>query len=75
MKKLLYLILVLVSFGLSAQSYDDLSEASELCILAQKNNFMTDDKAEVALDRILSVIGASKRFILQMVCVKPIESL
>ena len=65
MKKLLYLFLFLVSFGLSAQSYDDVSEASKLCLLVQENSFMNDEKAEAALDKILSVIGVSKRFIMQ----------
>jgi len=65
MKILLYLFLVLSSFGLYAQSYDDKSEASELCLLAQQNSFMNDEKAEIALNKILSVIGASKRFIMQ----------
>ena len=65
MKILLYLFAFLVSFGLYAQSYDDKSEASELCLLAQQNSFMNDEKAEIALNKVLSVIGASKRFIMQ----------
>ena len=68
MKKLLLLTLFVCIGSINAQSYDDASEASELCLLAQGsigNNFMNDKDAEVALDKILSVIGASKRFILQ----------
>ena len=68
MKKLLLLALFVFIGSINAQSYDDASEASELCLLAQGsigNNFMNDKDAEVALDKILSVIGASKRFILQ----------
>ena len=64
-----FLIILFILIGpINAQSYDDASEASELCLLAQGsigNNFMNDKDAEVALDKILSVIGASKRFILQ----------
>ena len=68
MKKLLLLALFVFIGSINAQSYDDASEASELCLLAQGsigNNFMNDKDAEVALDKILSVIGASKRFVLQ----------
>ena len=68
MKKLLLLTLFVFIGSVNAQSYDDASEASELCLLAQGsigNNFIDDKNAEVALDKILSVIGASKRFILQ----------
>jgi len=54
-----------ILFGLNAQSYDDASEASKICLAVQGNNFMNDVEAEDALDRILSVIGASKGFILQ----------
>ena len=73
MKKLLYLFILILPLGLLAQSYDDASEASELCLLIQdndtgseiQNSFINDVDAEVALDKILSVIGASKTFILQ----------
>ena len=61
MKKLLYLFLAFASFGLLAQSYDDASEASELCLFVQSDSFMNDTEAEVALDKVLSVIGATKR--------------
>ena len=68
MKKLLLLTLFVFISSINAQSYDDASEASELCLLAQGsigNNFTNDKDADIALDKILSVIGASKRFILQ----------
>ena len=65
MKKLLYLFIFIFPLGLLSQSYDDASEASELCLAIQGNSFMNDKKAEAALDKILSVIGASKTFILQ----------
>ena len=62
MKKLFILLLFipLVSFG---QTKDGI----ELCLAAQKysKSFITDTEAENALDRILSVIGASKNFTLQ----------
>jgi len=68
MKNLLLLTLFVFIGSINAQSYDDASEASELCLLAQGsigNNFIDDKDADIALEKILSVIGASKRFILQ----------
>jgi tetratricopeptide (TPR) repeat protein len=65
MKNLLYLYCLIYSLGLTAQSYNDASEASELCFAMQGNSLINNEKAEVALNRILSVIGASKTFILQ----------
>ena len=64
MKKLLFLLLFipLVSFG---QDYGNSADAIKLCTVIQTNNFGTDAEAERGLDRILSVIGASKRFVLQ----------
>jgi hypothetical protein len=64
MKKLILLLLFipLVSFG---QDYGNNSDALKLCTVLQTNNFISDDEAEKALDRILSAIGASKRFVLQ----------
>ena len=66
MKKLLYLFLLLfiplVSFG---QDYGNSADAIKLCSFLQTNNFGTDAEAERGLDRILSIIGASKRFVLQ----------
>jgi tetratricopeptide (TPR) repeat protein len=59
------LLFILIPFGLCAQHYDNASEASELCLAIQVNSFLSDEIAESALDRILSVIGVSKRFILQ----------
>ena len=68
MKKLLLLTLFVFVGSINAQSYDDASEASELCLLAQGsigNNFTNDKDADIALEKILAVIGASKSFILQ----------
>tara|TARA_R110002124_G_scaffold281958_1_gene456730 strand:- start:624 stop:1817 length:1194 start_codon:yes stop_codon:yes gene_type:complete len=64
MKKLLLLLLFIpfVSFG---QDYGNDSDALKLCTAIQNNSFISDSKADNALDRILSVIGASKRFVLQ----------
>jgi hypothetical protein len=59
---LLLLFVPLFSFG---QDYGNDSDALKLCTAIQTNNFTTDVEAEKALDRILSVIGASKRFVLQ----------
>ena len=64
MKKLILLLLFipLASFG---QDYGNDSDALKLCTAIQTNSFISDSKADNALDRILSVIGASKRFVLQ----------
>ena len=64
MKKLILLLLFipLVSFG---QDYGNDSDALKLCTAIQTNSFISDSKADNALDKILSVIGASKRFVLQ----------
>ena len=64
MKKLILLLLFipLVGFG---QDYGNDSDALKLCTAIQTNSFISDSKADNALDRILSVIGASKRFVLQ----------
>ena len=63
MKKLLLLLLFipLVGFG---QDYGNNADAMKLCSFVQTNNFGTDAEAERGLDRILSAIGASKRFVL-----------
>ena len=64
MKKILFLLffIPLVSFG---QDYGNSIDAMKLCSVLQTNNFGTDVEAEKGLDRILSAIGASKRFVLQ----------
>ena len=63
MKKLFLLLLFIpiVSFG---QDYGNNADAMKLCSFVQTNNFGTDAEAERGLDRILSAIGASKRFVL-----------
>ena len=63
MKKLLLLLLFipLVSFGQKSNDAD----ALKLCVALQSNNFTTDAEAEDAVNKILSVIGASQKPILQ----------
>lgn len=68
MKKLALLISLILYFALlklSAQDYGNKVDPLKLCVAIQSNNFISDVEAENALDRILSVIGASKRFVLQ----------
>jgi tetratricopeptide (TPR) repeat protein len=64
MKKLLYLLLF-VSYSSYSQDYGNKEDAIILCTAIQSNNFRSDTSADNALDKILSVIGASKRFVLQ----------
>jgi hypothetical protein len=64
LKKLIYLI-VLISFSSYSQSYDNNLEAIEICKAIQSNSFSSNRLADNALDKILSVIGASKNFVLQ----------
>ena len=63
MKKLFLILLLipLVSFG---QKSND-AEALKLCVALQSNNFTTDADAEDAVNKILSVIGASQKPVLQ----------
>ena len=48
-----------------SQHYGNNVDALKLCSVIQTNNFTTNIDAERGLQRILSVIGASKRFVLQ----------
>ena len=63
MKKLILLLLFipLVSFGQKSNDAD----ALKLCVALQSNNFTTDAEAEDAVNKILSVIGASQKPVLQ----------
>ena len=45
--------------------YNNGYEAIRICSAIQGNNFASEKAADNALDKILSVIGASKRFVLQ----------
>ena len=56
------LFFVQVSFG---QEYGNDIDTMKLCSSLQANNFGADAEAERGLEKILSVIGASKRFVLQ----------
>ena len=63
LKRIVVLLLfVQVSFG---QEYGNDIDTMKLCSSLQANNFGTDAEAERGLEKILSVIGASKRFVLQ----------
>ena len=63
LKRIVVLLLfVQVSFG---QEYGNDIDTMKLCSSLQANNFGTDVEAERGLEKILSVIGASKRFVLQ----------
>ncbi|MDB4087449.1 M48 family metalloprotease [Flavobacteriaceae bacterium] len=63
MKKLFLLLMFipLVSFGQKSNDAD----ALKLCVALQSNNFTTDAEAEDAVNKILSVIGASQKPVLQ----------
>jgi hypothetical protein len=58
------LLLLLFSFTLFAQDYGNDAETLELCTTLQSNSFSSDLDADNALDRILSVVGLSKNFVL-----------
>lgn len=62
---LVFFVSSLESNTIFAQDYGNKVDPLKLCIAIQSNNFISDAEAENALDRILSVIGASKRFVLQ----------
>jgi hypothetical protein len=66
-KPISFIILVLLVQITIAQKLDygnDLS-AIKICNAIQGNNFLSESEADSALDKILNVIGASKRFVLQ----------
>lgn len=66
-KSISFIILVLFIQITIAQKLDygnDLS-AIKICNAIQGNNFSSESEADNALDKILNVIGASKRFVLQ----------
>jgi tetratricopeptide (TPR) repeat protein len=66
MKKLLFALLILPIFGFSqACQYGSSTDASELCDFFRGNNFTTNKNADIALNKILSVTGMSKRFVLK----------
>ena len=66
MKKIFSQILILTSLISFSQDYGNKVDAMNLCSVLQTNSFSENIDAEKGLDRILSVIGASKRtFIIQ----------
>ena len=68
MKKLLLtLIVTFIICASNAQSLDYGNDADtfRVCNALSGNNFLSDSSADTALDKILNVIGASKRFVLQ----------
>lgn len=67
MKNTLLAIALLLSFISYSQSldYNNSYESINVCTAIQGNNFASERAADSALDDILNVIGASKRFVLQ----------
>ena len=63
----IYLTIFNLFFVLSLypQTYDKLDASAELCLQIQGKNFISNIEAENLLEKILSTIGASKRFILK----------
>ena len=62
-----YGLVFLLSNFLFSQNldYNNGYESVRICTAIQGNNFVSEKSADEALTRILSVIGASKRFVLQ----------
>ena len=67
MKNLLFIFAFLFSFVSYSQSldYNNSFESINICTAIQGNNFASERAADSALDDILNVIGASKRFVLK----------
>lgn len=67
MKNLLFIFGFLLSFVSYSQSldYNNSFESINICTAIQGNNFASERAADSALDDILNVIGASKRFVLK----------
>ena len=67
MKKLLLLSALSISCITYSQNldYNNSYESINICTAIQGNNFASERAADSALDDILNVIGASKRFVLQ----------
>ena len=66
--KNLILLTILTSFNfIFSQNldYDNKYESIEICNAIQGKSFTSEKAADNALDKILSVIGATKRFVLQ----------
>ena len=63
MKKLILLLLFIPLVSIGQKSND--ADALKLCVALQQTNFTTDAEAEDAVNKILSVIGASQKPVLQ----------
>ena len=61
---LLVLLLYTISYSQNLD-YNNSIESINICNAIQGNNFASERAADSALDEILNVIGASKRFVLQ----------
>ena len=59
------LALLFLTLNVLGQNSKPTRDALKICSVLQGNGFTTNNEAESALDKILSVIGASKRFVLQ----------
>ena len=65
LKRLAFLLLLIqVSFG---QDYGNKAEALELCVALQQSSsyYVSQKKAQEMLDKIVSVYGGDKNFIIQ----------
>ena len=66
MKKITLILLLAITTTYSQNlDYHNKSESIKICTAIQGNNFGSNTDADAALDEILNVIGASKRFVLQ----------
>ena len=69
MKRIFSLIVVLICLPLigfgQTDNYTKSANAAELCDVMKGNSFSTYQNADLALDKILSVTGMSKRFVLK----------
>ena len=69
MKKTLFTLALLISFSSFGQDdsynldYNNSRNAAELCTQYKSNGFLSNTEADNALSKILSVVGASKRFV------------
>lgn len=65
MKKLLFFLFISSIAYAQNLDYNNSYESIRICTAIQGNNFASEKAADNALDKILAVIGASKRFVLQ----------
>ncbi len=67
MKNLISILIITITISSYSQKldYNNNNESITLCNALKRNNFSNEKAADNALDKILSVIGASKRFVVQ----------